>query len=160
MDRFVIIFKQYRYGILVLLIGILLMLFPSAKDTPAETSQGTVTPQLTEAEALAEILSKIEGVGKAQVMLTIAMGEKTQYEAKEDSSLTADTETIRREPVIITDGNRTEHGLVRQVIPPEYRGAIVVCQGGGSPAVQLSVTEAVAAVTGLTADKISVRKMK
>ena len=41
---------------------------------------------------------------------------------------------------------------------PVYRGALVVCQGGNQPAVRLAVTEAVAALTGLTADRITVAK--
>ena len=35
-------------------------------------------------------------------------------------------------------------------------GAVVVCQGAGSSGVRLAVTEAVAALTGLPADRITV----
>ena len=37
-----------------------------------------------------------------------------------------------------------------------YRGALVVCQGGDQAAVRLAVTEAVMALTGLPADRITV----
>ena len=37
-----------------------------------------------------------------------------------------------------------------------YLGAVVVCQGAGSGGVRLAVTEAVAALTGLPADRITV----
>jgi stage III sporulation protein AG len=49
---------------------------------------------------------------------------------------------------------------VRQVIPPKYQGAIIVCQGAEKATVRLQVVEAVVNVTGLTADKITVLKMK
>jgi len=41
---------------------------------------------------------------------------------------------------------------------PTYRGALVVCQGGGQADVKLAVTEAVAVLTGLPADRITVAK--
>ena len=160
MDRFVAMFKQYRYGIFILMIGIGLMMLPGSKESEPSSDQNTVTQQKTEEERLAQILSSMDGVGKAEVMLTIAVGEEILYEAKQDCNSGGDSETTRKDPVIITDGNRAEQGLIHQVIPPVYRGAIVVCQGGGSPVVQLLVTEAVSDATGLSADKISVRKMK
>ena len=39
---------------------------------------------------------------------------------------------------------------------PQYRGALVVCEGGGNDAVRLQVVSAVSALTGLGADKISI----
>ena len=41
-----------------------------------------------------------------------------------------------------------------------YLGAVVVCDGADSAAVQLRVMQAVSALTGLGSDKISVIKMK
>ena len=48
--------------------------------------------------------------------------------------------------------------VVTQETYPQYRGALVVCQGGGSAEVRLAVTEAVAALTGLPADRVAVAK--
>jgi stage III sporulation protein AG len=62
--------------------------------------------------------------------------------------------------VIITDSSRNESGLIRQVNPPVYLGAIVLCQGGDRPSVRLAIVDAVSKVTGLGADRISVLKMK
>ena len=50
--------------------------------------------------------------------------------------------------------------MVRQILSPEYLGAVVVCQGANDVQVRLAVVEAVSKVTGLGADKISVLKMK
>ena len=41
---------------------------------------------------------------------------------------------------------------------PEKGVALVVCPGGNDPAVKLQISEAVAALTGLGADKISICK--
>jgi stage III sporulation protein AG len=64
------------------------------------------------------------------------------------------------ETVIITDAQRAQQGLVKQVNPPVYLGAVVVCQGADRASVRLAIVEAVANATGLGADKISVLKMK
>ena len=50
--------------------------------------------------------------------------------------------------------------LVLTVEPGTQRwaGAVIVCEGGGSAAVRLQLTQAVAALTGLSADRIAVVK--
>ena len=105
-------------------------------------------------QKLTEILSKIDGVGKAEVLLTEANGSNTIYQTDAGQNYS------NLDTVIITDGNREEKGLVKQVLPPEYRGALIVCQGADSAGVRLSVVEAVKSVTGLSSDCITVLKMK
>ena len=70
------------------------------------------------------------------------------------------SDSVREDTVLVSGDTRQEMGLVRQVIPPKYLGAVIVCQGGDRASVQLSVVEAVSAVTGLTTDRITVLKMK
>ena len=55
---------------------------------------------------------------------------------------------------------RKQTGLVQQVNPPTYLGAVIVCQGADSASVRLAIVEAVGSVTGLSTDKITVLKMK
>ena len=55
------------------------------------------------------------------------------------------------------DGS-AEAPVVTRTVYPTYRGALVVCQGGDRADVKLAVTEAVAALTGLSADRITVAK--
>lgn len=161
MERIISLMKQYRYGFLILLLGVGLMLIPTGETDQKQVSTPEVSSdEVTLEERLAEILSRMEGVGKAEVMLTYAMGEETIYETIEDSTMGDSSERFSREPVIITGSDRGEQGLIQQVIPPVFRGAIVVCEGGGNPGVKLAIVEAVSDVTGLTADKITVLKMK
>ena len=107
-------------------------------------------------ESLEQILGQIEGVGRVKVMLTQSAGEITIYQEDTDHS----GDTVREDTVLVTGESRQEMGLVRQVIPPKYQGAVVVCQGGDRAAVRLAIVDAVAAVTGLTSDRITVLKMK
>lgn len=146
--------KKYQYVLFVVLVGVFLMLIPEKKEQTQihATAEITAVPDL-EME-LSTILSKITGVGKAEVLLTEASGSRTVYQMDTRQSQN------NMDTVIVTDSNRQESGLVQQVMPPVYKGAIVVCQGADSASVKLSVVEAVKSVTGLSSDCITVLKMK
>lgn len=154
--------SKYRYVLLVLLIGLAFMLIPSGftKDK-AETAQ-TQPPAETQkdiTDELTEIIGMIEGAGRVKVMLTVAAGETTVFQQDEDIS-SGENGSIRRETVIVADSDRKQSGLVQQVNPPQYLGAIIVCEGADRAAVRLSIIEAVSKATGLGSDRISVLKMK
>ena len=152
--------KQYRYAVIVVLVGVILMCLPDGRDrTDTEEIipiQQSDTAGTSLEESLAAILSQIKGAGKVEVLLTEAKGSETVYQS--DSSSGADT--TRLDTVTITDKDRTQNGLVRQINPPAYQGAIVVCQGADSPSVRLAIVQAVSSVTGLGSDHITVLKMK
>lgn len=154
--------KKYGYVLLILGIGIILMLLPGSDKQEEAGSPPTSPSQETQSmqDALEGILSQIQGAGKVRVLLTIAEGEMTVYEKDEDSVSGTETGSLKVETVIITDESRAQQPVVQQVNPPVYMGAVVVCQGADSAQVRLAITEAVAAATGLTADKITVLKMK
>lgn len=145
--------KKYRYVILVLVLGLVLMAIPNHTTDTGTTEPPAPEPEKgpTVSETLSALLGQIDGVGRVKVMLTIAAGEETVYQTDASSGSTT---------VIITDGSRNQQGLVRQVNPPVYLGAVVVCQGAADPVVRLAVTEAVSKITGLGMDRISVLKMK
>lgn len=140
--------KKYRLVLAVLLAGIGLMLLPT--QNTADVTEKPTQPQVTVEARLEKILARIDGAGEVAVMLTEASGEEVIYQTDGEGTNT----------VLVTDANRNEQGLVRSRQPPLYRGAIVVCSGADSAAVRLAVVEAVANVTGLGTDKITVLKME
>ena len=146
---------KYKYLVLILLVGVGLMLIPGTKKEKAATVQNVAIPVQTASmtEELEEILSNIKGAGRVQVMLTIKSSEQTVYQTDTPA-------TDRQDTVIITGDDRSQSGLVQQIISPTYRGAIVLCQGADSANVCLAIKEAVSKVTGLDASQISVLKMK
>lgn len=148
--------RKYRYVALLLLAGLLLMALPEKQEPlPApEQPQGSAVSCL-EAQ-LEEILSRVKGAGKVEVLLTQRCGEEILYQTDSDAGDSAN----REDTVILTDSDREETGLVRQVLPPVYMGAVIVAQGGDSPAVKLAIVEAVMDVTGLRSHQITVLKMK
>lgn len=152
--------SKYKFVLLILCVGILFMTFPDhqKKETSA-IAQSEPTTEMDIPRELEEILAQIQGVGKVRVMLTESSGSETVYQTDEDRTQSEGSESIRLETVLISSGNN-DQGLVKTVTPPVYLGAIIVCQGGGDPAVRLAVVQAVSSVTGIGADRISVLKMK
>ena len=154
---------KYKYAIVVLLIGLVLLLIPTKQSNPTETMKAptAVTGQNTFSEdSLAQILQSVEGAGKVKVLLSIGAGEETVFQADTEVSSAGDSNNQTLKTVIITDSQRSESGLIRQVNPAAYKGAIVVCQGADSPSVRLAVTQAVSKITGLGTDSICVLKMQ
>ena len=154
------LFEKYKFVLLIIILGIVFMTLPGKTDNAPvpETKQESVESESVE-EQLEQILSQIRGVGKVRVMLTEQTGPETVYQVDTDRTEGEETQNIRQETVILS-GNGAESGLIRTVTPPIYLGAVVVCQGAGSPEVRLAVSGAVAALTGIGTDRIAVLEMK
>ena len=152
--------KEYRYVILVLVLGILLMMLPQGK-TEEKKDDNVLIPETEAVETLQEqleqLLSQVQGAGMVRVLLTEAEGERVIYQTDGEQSSQNST---RADTVIVSDSARAESGLVQQILPPSYMGAIILCQGADSASVRLSLIEAVSNATGLSSDRISVLKMK
>lgn len=154
-------FGKYKYVLLVLAVGIMLMALPeSGQAMPAATPEVSEQNTPTAEEKLESILSQIDGVGNVRVMLTERDGSETIFQTDSDSSASGDSQSDREETVVISGADRSEIGLVRQINPPRYLGAIIVCQGADRAEVQLGIVEAVSNVTGISTDRITVLKMK
>lgn len=156
--------KKYKYVVIVLGLGIIFMMLPTgaekSEDTPiVEPEQKNTQLEITE-EQLEDVLSKIEGAGRVNVLLTYASGERTVFHADERSSSNENSQSREHETVVITGSNRTEEPLVAQIMAPQYLGAVIVCQGAENPTVRLAVSDAVSKATGLRTDRIAVLKMK
>ena len=147
-------FEKYKFALLILAVGLFLMSIPRVKENPEALSLPAVTEVETLEQRLGAILGRIEGVGEVQVLLSEAWGPESVYQTDGISGGDGRTETV-----IIRDDARQETGLVRQVRSPVYQGAVVVCQGGGNAGVRLAVMEAVANVTGISTNRITVLKM-
>ena len=154
------IWMKYRYPTCILLLGIFLMLFPVKSGEKAEMQELEIVEQEPMEERLEGILSEIDGIGKVDVLLSISKGEKVVYQINEEKRDSENEQTNRTTTVTVTNSDRDEIGLIRQVDPPEYLGAVVACQGAGNANIRLAVVEAVSKATGLGADRIAVVKMK
>lgn len=154
--------NKYKFVILIVVIGIVLMMLPGKETSKkSENYEDTSSIKTESMESRIEnILTCIYGAGEVDVLLTVAEGEEICYQKNEDIQIGDNNESHRTDTVITVDTERNESGLVRQIVPPKYLGAVIVCQGAEDPTVRLAIVDAVAKATGLGADRISVLKMK
>ena len=156
------LWDRYKYAALVVLIGAGLLLWPSGKDGTEKTSRQTETAEIRDIQTEMEaILGTMSGVGQVKVMLTVDSDGERQLaqdtELSYSGSAAAPEDYSRRSETVLTDGEG-DGTVVTRTLYPTYRGALVVCQGGDRADVRLTVTEAVASLTGLSADRITVAK--
>ncbi len=159
--KLVSLLGQYRYVFLVILVGVGLLLLPSlggeGEEVPEGTTSGAITAEFdlaTMEQKLAEALSEIEGAGNARVILSLKSSARQVVARDESISEQESTSTT----VVISKGSGNQDAVVLQQVYPQYQGALIICPGGGEATVKLKITEAVAAVTGLGAARISVCK--
>lgn len=153
--------QKYKFVLLIIGIGLVLMLIPGKQEIPEEQSvfPAAKEEQCNPQDELAEILSHFAGAGAVRVYLSVASGEETLYQTDNQTSVTGESSSVQAETVILS-GESGQTGLIRQENPPVYMGALILCQGADSPQIQLAIVDAVSKVTGLGADKIAVLKMK
>ena len=173
---------------LVVLAGVLLLVLslPSGGDSPTE-DRVEESEALREGDALflameqyagrleketAEILSKVEGLGEVEVMLTLASSEEKvtlqDDSITEDDSLQEDTVggskkdssyQSKGESVLVKkDGEESPY--VVQIHSPAIEGVIVVAQGAGSGKKEKEIIEAIQALFPIEPHKIKVMKME
>ena len=75
------LWKKYKFVLLVVLVGVILMVLPVSSESKETETSDLQTPReafdLTETEQRMEaILGKIDGVGKLQLMLTLRSGTR------------------------------------------------------------------------------------
>lgn len=158
------LFQKYKYVLLVIAAGIVLLLLPLGREenpasggTESQNENGEETFRVEEMERrLEEALSRVDGAGEVTVVLTVKSGAR-QILAQDSSRSGEESSTST---VVVSTGSGTEDAVVLQQVYPQYQGALVVCPGGGDPAVCLKLVDAVSALTGLGADKISICKSK
>lgn len=158
------LFQKYKYVLLVIAAGIVLLLLPlggegnpASGGTEMQAESGEETFRVEEMERrLEEALSRVDGAGEVTVVLTVKSGAR-QILAQDSSHSGEESSTST---VVVSTGSGTEDAVVLQQVYPQYQGALVVCPGGGDPAVCLKLVDAVSALTGLGADKISICKSK
>ena len=149
--------ERFKYPALILLLGLALILWP-AKQKQEAAPEITVQaePQESLEAKMEAVLSCIDGAGDVRVLLSKHSGDETVYQTDETVSRDADAES--RTCTTVMAGS--DAPVVRQTVYGQYRGALIVCRGADSPTVRLQIVNAVAGLTGLPTDRITVIKMK
>lgn len=157
--------KRCKYVALTAALGIVLLLLPGGNEKKQEGGAPDAAEDFDRTalqEEMEEILSSLDGVGHLKLMLTVDGG--SAYELARDEAQTqkrsgenTGERTQKNETVVLGSGASAEVVVTRSRFPA-FIGALVVCEGGDRAEVQLRVTQAVAALTGLSSERITVVK--
>lgn len=160
------LFDKYKYVLPVLLVGVCLLLWPTTKkevQEPQAVNEPLWYDMNTLEKRVESVLENIDGVGRVQVVLSMEQGEEIFYaydrtESRNESETGAGATSQRELVTLSENGGQVPIELRRTA--PVYRGAAVVCDGGDSPSIRLAVTQVIQSLTGISADRIVISKMK
>ena len=157
--------NKYKYAGLAVLAGAGVLLWAGGSSSRTEqesASEISSIPTRDLQTEMEEILAAMSGVGQVQVLLTLESDGERQLAQDTELAYSGDTaapeDYTRRSEVVLAENGSDGGAVVTRMLYPTYRGALVVCQGGDQADVKLAVTEAVSALTGLSADRITVAK--
>lgn len=137
-----------------------------AYETDTTTSENSLQTNLE------NILTKIAGVGKVNVLITysesseiVPLYDETTSETSTEETdtsggkrLTTDVNTQKQ--AILEENSSGQKGIITQkIVSPKIEGAIITAEGGGNAGVKEQIINAVEAATGLATHKIQVFKM-
>lgn len=163
-------FRKNRYLLIVLIAGLLLLAVGTPRNTQAlpetentiHTSDAAAGFSVEAFEAqLKERLALIEGAGRVELMLSLQSTEEAVYASNiRQSANGADNSSYESTLSVLSDGSYGESPVRVKSTSPTFRGAVILCDGADNIQVRLAVTEAVGALCGIGADKITVLKMQ
>lgn len=120
---------------------------------------------------LAEALEHVDGVGKAEVVITMkSTGQKIVEKDRNSSSQTSTEEDQNGGTRVVEDrsfdavsiytqgSDGSQAPYVSQEMLPEIEGVVVIADGGDNAVVVQNVTEAIQALFGVEAHKIKIMK--
>ena len=153
--------RQYKLVLVLAVVGLVLVAWPTQRTaTSSPDSQGQEAEEesfsVEELEQrLAQAISRIQGAGDATVLLSLDQGvERVLAEDRVEEQ--GEKESSQEQTTVLCDGEDGEEVVLLTQYYPSFRGALVVCPGGDDPQVQLAITQAVSALTGLGSDRITI----
>ena len=157
--------KKMRSNILLaLLLGILLLAagrsFSDSKEEVPQTVAAAETADRATERRMAEILSKIQGAGQVDVMLTYRQTEEKTIAHNETREEKGETLRTEQTAILLEDGDGATQPLVLTEAGPVVEGVVIAAQGADSPAVAAALNQAAQALLDVPAHKVAVLKMK
>ena len=138
------------------------------KNQTIQEKESQVVEQNELEQKLEAILSKIEGAGNVEVLITYSQSselvpvynESSTVSTTEESDQQGGTRRIEENTTqkeVIYEENSGQKELVTQkVINPKVEGAIILAEGAEDSTVKTNIVQAVEAVTGIATHKIQV----
>ena len=132
----------------------------------AQPSSGGVLYEKELEQRIAALLDRVEGVGKADVMVVLRSSEERVFHVDKTSRTSAteekggDGRTVREQEISESTvmGGGNQGPVVEKELTPEVSGIVISADGGGNASVRAEISEAMEALFGLPAHKIKVLK--
>ncbi len=142
-----------------LAIGIIILCIPGGgREAAPETQSEESAPEFDlerEEKRIASALAGISGAKDVKVTLTLDSGAERELARDEKTGFSSDRGERDSSLVKLQSGSNRQEAVVVKYNYPKYRGALVTTKGAGAE-LKLRITQAVAALTGLSSDKITV----
>lgn len=170
--------------LILLLAGLLLIVIAvpvENKETEKKETVKEAEPVIEETQIdyisvqeakLKSILSKVEGAGEVEVMITLRASKELIIEKDTPSTVTSSEEedstggkrssserTTNETTVYNQDGSGSTSPYVIKEIEPEIEGIIVLAKGGDDPVIAKNISDAILALFRVEAHKIKVMKL-
>jgi len=118
---------------------------------------------------LEKILSKLEGVGEVDILITYSQtssinplyNENTSISTTKDNSNESNSKTIKTQSTskeILTDNS--SNPIIQTTVSPKVEGAVIIAKGASNPTIKSNIISAIEATTGVASHKIQVFTMK
>ena len=160
--------------ILIAIAGIVLLAanFSEWKNAISEKTEKKEEKTVqTDQNELVHILENVDGVGKAEVMITLKSSKESvlnkdlSEEKQTEEERSGETQKVnknqkKQEETILSDSSGNSAPYVIKELEPEISGIVISCEGAGNKVVEASVLEAVQVLFGVSANHIKVLKME
>lgn len=158
-------------------LGMVLILLSSFTEgeKPAEKATNPTTNDeyvVSLEHKLKTLVTSIDGVGKANVMVTIESGVEYIYakEEKKNSDTTKDyagddeltvqqKDNTEHKYILVDGGGGKKQALLETQLEPKIKGVVVVCEGADNPMVESRVINAVTTALDIQSNQICVTKL-
>lgn len=169
--------KKLQYLAILLVVIVILAIYFTSAGSPVSQEPVSQAATISETvpssveEKLQETLSKIEGAGLVQVMITYESSAEivpaisvdtqtsTTTDEREGGSSTTKSENSQSE-VVTVNGSSGNNALVLKENSPPVKGVIVVAEGADDIGVKLSLLSAVKTILNISPDQVDVYKMQ
>ena len=132
------------------------------QEKSIETSQNDAYVEALE-NKLVHILENVDGVGKAEVMITLKSSKESvlnkdlSEEKQTEEERSGETQKVnknqkKQEETILSDSSGNSAPYVIKELEPEISGIVISCEGAGNKVVEASVLEAVQVLFGVSAN--------
>ncbi len=143
-----------------LAVGLIILCLPSGgrDDAPNAAQNEEAAPEFDlerEEKRIAAALEGMSGAKDVKVTLTLECGAERELARDEKTGFASDRGERDSSLVKLQNGSSRQEAVIVKYNYPKYRGALVTARGAGAE-LRLRLTQAVAALTGLTSDRITV----